>query len=41
MTALEAIHHGLLIYDKGFYAQAKEKFNQVMEEWKLKRTKIE
>ncbi len=30
LTALEAMHHGLLIYDKGFYNEARKKFDEVV-----------
>ena len=30
LTALESMHHGLVIYDKNFYNKAKRKFNEVV-----------
>jgi len=30
LTALESMHHGLVIYDKNFYNKAKRKFDEVV-----------
>ena len=40
LTALESMHHGLIIYDRNFYNKAKRKFNEVVRRWGLKRTDI-
>ena len=40
LTALESMHHGLIIYDRNFYNKAKRKFNEVVRRWGLKRTNI-
>ncbi|MHA1722853.1 MAG: nucleotidyltransferase domain-containing protein [Candidatus Baldrarchaeia archaeon] len=40
LTILEALHHGVLIFDDGFYEKAFEEFLKVVEEWDLRREKI-
>ncbi|MHA1834409.1 MAG: nucleotidyltransferase domain-containing protein [Candidatus Baldrarchaeia archaeon] len=40
LTILEALHHGILIFDDGFYKKAFEEFSKVVEKWELRREKI-
>lgn len=40
LSALEAMHHGILIYDNGFYKKAFEVFLRVTKKWKLKRERF-
>jgi len=40
LTALESMHHGLVIYDRNFYNKAKKKFNEVIKKWDLRRAEI-
>ena len=34
------MRHGLLIYDKGFYNEARKKFDEVVKKWELKRIEV-
>jgi len=40
LSALEAMHHGLIILDEGFYERARRVYEEVVKEWELQRTKI-
>jgi len=40
LSALEAMHHGLVLFDDGFYEKARRVYEKVVREWELKRTEI-